>query len=163
MDKSFIKKVLAVVLGISLFVMLVTLASLIMEAALADDVSIHASFTAEKTIMFIKWSAVALICVTVPALVCYALAYFGNHKIFGIISEVLSFLIVACCIAFFVVARKIALEQLSSSAYASATGYFTELIQLAVPSLLVGIYFVLESVKAFKKNGQKEAEEDEEV
>ncbi len=160
MDKAFVKKVIAVVIGISLFVMVASLISLITEAVLADDVMLEAGISMKQVVTYIKWSMVAVICITVSAFVCYAFAYFGNKPVFLIISAAISFAIAICCIVFLAVIREFVLENFSSDVYAVAAEYFGELIQLAIPSVLVGAYFTVSSVKAFVK---KEEAHDEEV
>jgi len=162
MEKTFVKKVLAVVLGISLFVMLVSLASLIMDAVLADDVLLLDSNNdyIKEISMFMKWTSVALVCAIVPTVLCYIFAYFGNGKIFNICAAVLSFFVAAGCIAFIFVVRDIAMEEIRSDAYAAATGYISELVQLGVSTVISGIFFTVNSVVLFlnKKQAVNDAE-----
>ncbi|MBD5584323.1 MAG: hypothetical protein HDQ88_04520 [Clostridia bacterium] len=163
MDKKFIKKILAVVLGMSLLIMIYRLVSLIMDASLTDDAVLMGSSDIEESAMFMKWTSVALICLLVPTLTCYAFAFFGNKKIFTICSAVLSLFVAVCCIAFFAKMRSILLEDVDALVYASGAGYFSEMMQLAVPSLIACAYFTVCSVLAFKKvNNSKTGESNEE-
>ena len=67
MNKNFVKTVLAAVLGLCVLIMLYSLASLIMEAALANDLIEIGSTSVYETVYFVKWSATGLVCLLVPA------------------------------------------------------------------------------------------------
>lgn len=162
MDKKFIKKILAVLLGISLLIMIYEWVSLIMDAALADDTVLLGSSDIKESTMFMKWTSVALVCLLVPTFTCYVFAFFGNKKIFNICSAILSLFVAVCCIAFFAKMRSILLEDAYASVYASGVGYFSEMMQLAVPSLIACAYFTICSVLAFKKGNNLDAGEDNE-
>lgn len=60
---------LAVVLGLCVLIMLYSLASLIMEAALANDLIEIGSTSVYETVYFVKWSATGLVCLLVPAFI----------------------------------------------------------------------------------------------
>lgn len=157
MNKPFVQKILAVVLGISLFVMLMSFVSLIFDAVVADDLMLI-SESYKELISFTKWTAVALVCTLVPTFVCYAFAFFAKSKIFSICSAVLSLFIAVCCIAFLFTAKASAIEGISASKYATVSGYFQEMLHLAIPALIACAYFVIHSVNLFKKTVDEPAE-----
>ena len=109
MNKPFVQKILAVVLGLALFVMLMSCVSLIMDAVLIDD-TILFNNSYKDLLLFTKWTAVALVCTLIPTFVCYAFAFFAKSKIFSICSAVLSLFIAVCCFAFLFTARTAALD-----------------------------------------------------
>ena len=117
MEKAFVKKVLAVLLGVSLVILVYETASLIVAAALFDDLQIFENSLNDLE-AFIKWSAVALACMLIPALASYVFAFFGKNKLFVLISAALSLIVTICCIAFFCMARVYAMQGFSSSSYA---------------------------------------------
>lgn len=150
MDKAFVKKVLAVLLGISLVILVYETVSLIVGATLFDDLEIldHSLNDLEA---FMKWSAVALACMLIPTLASYVFAFFSNKKTFGLISAVLSFVIAVCCIAFFCVTRTYAMQGFSNSNYAQSATFLGEFIQIAVAATLIGAYFLITFSLSVKK------------
>ncbi|MDE6356265.1 MAG: hypothetical protein K2L67_03380 [Clostridia bacterium] len=154
MNKNFVKNMLAVVLGICLLIMLFSLASLIMEAALSKDLIEMGSSSVYETVYFIKWSATGLACLLVPTLASAAFAYFGNNKFLPVIAAVMFFFVAASAFGFIAKVREIA--GTGATAYAAATAYMQELLQLAVPAVLAGVYFIINAVKAFsvKQNNE---------
>ncbi len=156
MNKPFVQKILAVVLGISLFVMLMSFVSLIFDAALIDDVS---TFANEDLMNLSKWMTVGIICILIPTFVCYAFTFFAKSKIFSICSAVLSAFVTICSIAFIFVLRAEILDNFNLQNYSLLTGYVQEMLILAVPALLVCVYFILNSINLFRhKNSENNAE-----
>ncbi len=120
MDKKFVKKILAVVLGITLVAMIFAVFSLAFDAVGMNDLQTLDS--SNDVIGLFKWQAVALACILVPTLACYAFAFFGNGKIFNILSSVLSLFVAATAVAFTFVLRKTALDLDSTTAYSTVAG-----------------------------------------
>ena len=158
MDKAFVKKVLAVLLGISLVIMVYETASLIVGATLFDDLQIFENSLNDLE-AFIKWSAVALACMLIPALASYVFAFFSKKKSFVLISAILSLVIAACCIAFYCVTRMYAMQGFSASNYAQSATFLGEFVQIAVASILVGAYFLTAFLLSVKKNRAETVEE----
>lgn len=161
MDKKYVKKIISVLLGIALISIVFSLFSLIFDAAFADDLILlndtgSTELELDEIITLMKWMTVSLVCVLVPTIVCYFFAYFGNGKIFNIVSAVLSLLITATCIAFICVLRQKALDTESATIYAAATGCFDEFIQLAATSFLLCAFFVCNSVFSFLKKPESQ-------
>lgn len=150
MDKAFVKKVLAVLLGISLVILVYETVSLIVAAALFDDLQIFENSLNDLE-AFIKWSAVALACMLLPALVSYVFAFFGKNKLFVLISAVLSLIVTICCIAFFCTARVYAMQGFSSTNYAQGASFLSEFIQIAIASALIGAYLLITFLRSVKK------------
>ena len=161
MDKKLVKNILAVVLGIALIAMIFAVFSLIVDAIGTSD--LESLDAANKALGLFKWQAVALVCILVPTLACYAFAYFGNGKIFNIASAVLSLFVAVTAISFTFVLREAALDEVSSITYASVTAAFSEFIQLAACALIACVYFILNSVFSFKKTKTEVAENCEEA
>lgn len=162
MDKAFVKKVLAVLLGISLVIMVYETASMIVGATLMDDLEIFQN-SLSRLEKFIKWSAVALACMLIPVLASYVFAFFSKKKYFVLISAVLSFVVAVCCIAFYCVGHDYAMEKFYNSVYAEGAAYISGFIQIAVASILVGAYFLTVFLLALKKDRTETVEEAVEV
>lgn len=150
MEKAFVKKVLAVLLGVSLVILVYETASLIVAAALFDDLQIFENSLNDLE-AFIKWSAVALACMLIPALASYVFAFFGKNKLFVLISAALSLIVTICCIAFFCMARVYAMQSFSSSSYAQGASFLSEFIQIAIASALIGAYLLITFLRSVKK------------
>lgn len=156
MDKKYANKIISVLLGIALIAMIFSFFSLIFDTAFMDDVILLNNSTENdakklnEIMTLIKWMGVSLVCVLIPVMVCYVFAYFGNGKIFNIVSAVLSLFVTVTCIAFVCVLRKQALDTKSATIYAAVTECFKEFISLAAASLLVCAFFVYNSVASFK-------------
>ena len=153
MDKPFIKKILAVVLGLSLIILIFETVSLIWNTIGMGDLKTldHDLNDVES---FMRWTAVGLAVMMVPALTSYVFAFFSDKKLFKITSAALSLVVVVCCITFITLCRDVAIEYDSISAYSSASGYFSELMQILISSALIGVYFLLISVLPAKKAGE---------
>lgn len=158
MDKAFVKKVLAVLLGISLVILVYETFSLITAAVLFNDLEIFSNYLNDLE-AFMKWSAVALACMLIPALASYVFAFFSKKKTFVLISAVLSFVITVCCIAFFCVAHMYAMQEFSVNNYAEGASYLSEFIQVAVASALIGAYFLTAFLLRVKKGRTVTVEE----
>ena len=165
MDKTFIKKILAVVLGLAVIIMIYESVSLIFGACLFDDLELLQGSALNDLQAFMKWSAVGLACMLIPTLTCYVMTFFTKGKLFTLISAILSFVIAACCIAFLCVGHSYALQGYSTVSYTSATGYFSDLLQITVAAVLIGVYFLLVTVipTKIKNIAQSEVNENEEV
>ena len=150
MEKAFVKKVLAVLLGVSLVILVYETVSLIVAAALFDDLQIFENSLNDLE-AFIKWSAVALACMLIPALASYVFAFFGKNKLFVLISAVLSLIVTICCIAFFCMARVYAMQGFSSTSYAQGASFLSEFIQIAIASALIGAYLLITFLRSVKK------------
>lgn len=150
MEKAFVKKVLAVLLGVSLVILVYETVSLIVAAALFDDLQILENSLNDLE-AFIKWSAVALACMLIPALASYVFAFFGKNKLFVLISAALSLIVTICCIAFFCMARVYAMQGFSSSSYAQGASFLSEFIQIAIASALIGAYLLITFLRSVKK------------
>ena len=158
MDKPFIKKILAVVLGLSLVIMLFGMVSLIWDAIGIGDLK-KMNDGLDDVQSFMRWSAVGLALMMVPALTSYALAFFSDKKFYKITAASLSLVVVLCCIIFISVCRHIAIDDGYTSTYASATGYLSELMQIFIASTLIGVYFLLITVLPAKKAEKVETEQ----
>lgn len=176
MNKKYANKIISVLLGIALITMIFSFVSLIFDAAFMDDVILlndsdgNTERKLNEIMTFMKWISVSLVCVLVPVFVCYVFAYFGNGKIFNIVSAVLSLFVTAMCIAFICVLRKQALDSKSATIYAAVAESFEAFITLAVTSLLVCAFFIYNSVLSFKAKPENnlsaqsgEVQNDEEV
>ena len=150
MDKAFVKKVLAVLLGVSLVILVYETVSLIVTAALYDDLQMFENSLNDLE-AFIKWSAVALACMLIPALASYVFAFFGKNKLFVLISAALSLIVTICCIAFFCMARVYAMQGFSSTSYAQGASFLSEFIQIAIASALIGAYLLITFLRSVKK------------
>ena len=157
MDKPFIKKILAVVLGISLLIMIFETVSLIWDAIGIGDLK-EITESLDDIQSYMRWAAVGLALMIVPALTSYAFAFFSNKKFYKITAAALSLVVVLCCIIFISVCRHIAIDDGNMSYYASAAGYFVELMQILIASTLIGVYFLLITVLPAKKTEKVETE-----
>lgn len=161
MDKSFVKNVIAVLLGIALVIMVYDTFSLITGAVLFEDLAVLEGGLNDLE-AFMKWSAVSLACMLIPALVSYVIAFIGNKKQYMLISAILSFLVVICCLIFFGVTRAYAIRGFSSSRYATGTTYLSELVREAVSAALAGVYFLITFLRLKNvQNSQQTVEEGE--
>ena len=121
-----------------------------MTAALFDDLQIFENSLNDLE-AFIKWSAVALACMLIPALASYVFAFFGKNKLFVLISAALSLIVTICCIAFFCMARVYAMQGFSSTSYAQGASFLSEFIQIAIASALIGAYLLITFLRSVKK------------
>lgn len=153
MDKKTIQTVVAVVLGIAVFSIVATVISFIFEACLYDyivDIS-EPGTNVENTIKYAQGASIGIICIGAAAIVCYCFTYFiKNKKVFGIISVVLSALLVAMSIAFIFDLSEFAKEASTSQGFSIASAFFGELVTMIVACLIVGAYFTVVTVRAFK-------------
>lgn len=156
MDKAFIKKILAVVLGIALIIMIFGTVSLFWDAIGIGDLK-KLDHNLDAVESFMRWSAVGLALMMVPALTSYAFAFFSDKKFYKITAASLSLAVVLCCIIFISLCRHYAIDDGYVSTYASAAGYFSELMQILIASTLIGVYFLLITVLPAKKTEQVEA------
>lgn len=155
MNKKTLHIVMSVALGIAFFAIVATVISLLFDAILSDDTYTIASLgeNAEKVVSYVKHSSIGVICVAIPALVCYCFTYSAkSKKVFGVISVLLSIMLISMCIGFIFDLRGIVLKFDSARAdcYTIATSYFTELIQLLASCCFACVYFVVATVLAFR-------------
>ena len=150
---------LAAVVGLCVLIMLYSLASLIMDAALSNDLIEIGSTSVYETVYFVKWSATGLVCLFVPAFASAVFAYFGKNRFLPVIAAVMFFFVAASAFGFIAKVREIA--GTNSSAYSAATAYMQELLQLAIPAILAGVHFIITAVKAFSVKQIKEVTKEE--
>ncbi len=152
MNKKFVSAVIAVVLGMSVFVMISSTVSLIFDAILSHDVTYHASvFQSMKDMLsYVRNSTIGIVVFSAAALASYCFTYYTKaKKVFGCISAGLSLALATFCIAFVFDLRRLALDSVSPQLYEAATAYFSEPIILAIAALLLCAYFTVITVKAF--------------
>lgn len=155
MNKKTVHIVVSVILGIAAFIIVATAISILFSAILAEDPITIAEpvKNIEDTILYIKHSYVALFCITVPTVVCYFFTYFSkSKKIFGLISALLSLMLIAMCIGFIFDLRSTVLDlkEAVNSCYTMATAYFDELLKLLIPCLFTCVYFTMVTLSAFR-------------
>lgn len=154
MDKKTVKTIVAVILAICLFTMITATVSLAFDAFLSKDVTVvsSVSVTMKKAISYMSNASVALACLLVPALACFAFSYFTKQKkVFYAASAVLSLFIIATCMGFLFDLRSVALNDFGTSEYAVCAEFFENLITLSVASLIPCVYFTVNAVFAFKE------------
>lgn len=155
MSKKTVHIIASVALGLAVFGILSTLISMLFDVLLTKDAItiLSPGESAEEVISYVKHSSIGVICIAVPMLTSFCMTFFSkDKKVFGIISLVLTLLLAAMCIGFIFDLNKIVLGLTSSQAnsYTIATTYFSELITLLTACLLVGAYFTVVTVMAFK-------------
>ncbi|MDE5593513.1 MAG: hypothetical protein K2I75_06235 [Clostridiales bacterium] len=155
MDKKTVRIVVSVILGIAAFVIVATAISMLFSAILAEDpITIAEPIKdIENTIFYIKHSYVALFCIAVPTVVCYFLTYFSkSKKVFGLISVLLSLLLIAMCLGFIFDLRSTVLDlkEAVSSCYTLATASFEDMFKLLIPCIFTCAYFTAVTVSAFR-------------
>ncbi|MDE6201177.1 MAG: hypothetical protein K2M47_04785 [Clostridiales bacterium] len=154
MNKKTVQIIVAVMLGIAAFTIIATAISLLFDAILADDTITIAEpvKTVEDTILYIKHSSIAVFCIAIPTVMCYCLTYFSkSKKVLGLISLLLSLLMIAMCLGFIFDLRGTVLDiKGSSTSYTLATAYFSELGKLFISFLFTGAYFAVITVFAFR-------------
>lgn len=155
MDKKTIQTVMYVVLGIAAFVLVAALVSLFFGAILAED-PIEISETAEsveKVLLYVKNSSIAVICIGIPTVVCYFFTVFSkSKKVFGLISALLSLMLITMCLGFIFDLRAIVLKLTDevSTCYSLATAYFSDLIEVLVSCGIACAYFTVVTVCSFR-------------
>lgn len=155
MDKKTVHIVVSVILGLAAFIIIGTAISMLFSAILAEDPITIAEpvKNVENTIFYIKHSYVALFCIAVPTVVCYFLTYFSkSKKIFGLISALLSLMLIAMCIGFIFDLRSTVLDlkDAVNSCYTLATACFNDMFKLLIPCLFTCAYFTVVTVSAFR-------------
>ncbi|MDE7373431.1 MAG: hypothetical protein K2N18_05145 [Clostridia bacterium] len=161
MDKAFFKRVLIVIMGVCAITLLFSFVSLIIDAVSGVDLLDHAGIS-YSVMMFVKWTAVAIVCLLVPLFASYVFSCVSKNAIFSIASAVLSLLIAVCTITFICVLRKDILDaDWSTNAYALLTGYMEDMLQIAVPCFIGCAYFTVNSVQSIKKTLTKADKEEE--
>lgn len=166
MNKKFINCAIATVFGIALLIALSSTFTLIFDAITVNDVTILSSVgkTMEKTISYMRNTAVGIVCVNAAMLASFCFAYFSkNKKVFGCIAAGISLLSAVMCIAFIFDLRAFVLESTELSCYTAASAYFEKLITLTVVALLYFAYFLHVTIKDFlhknANNGQSDVRE----
>lgn len=157
MNKPFVKNVLAVVLGICLITEIFSLVTLIPNAAQANNLILHAG-TDEDLTQFIRlaqWTSVALICLISVTLVCFALTFFTKNAVFCIAASALCLLLAATALAFYGVTDKVAMNMLNANVYAAATEFEGDLLTVAVPAVIICVYYAFSAATAFKRRSMK--------
>lgn len=155
MDKKTVHLIMSVVLGIAAFVIIAAVISLLFGAIIAEDPMEIAETgkSVEKVLSYVKNSSIAVSCVAIPTVVCYFFTFFSkSKKVFGLISALLSLMLVAMCIGFVFDLRTIVLKLTDdqSTCYSLATAYFTDLIKLVVSCGFACAYFAVVTACAFR-------------
>lgn len=165
MNKKFVHTALAVVLGICVSITVFTVFSLLFDAVLSNDITVVSSLSKdmEKTVDYMRNMSIGIVCFAIATLACYCFAYFSqNKKLFASFAAGAGFVLAISCIAFVFVLRSFALETGSNNVYTAATGFFSEMLQLAAASLLLCVYFTIIAVRAFKSSANTETQNGEE-
>lgn len=155
MNKKTVDTIVSVVLGISVFIILATVISLLFDVIFTKDAFTLDVLDAEResnteVMGYIMHSSIAVICVGAAMLLSYCLTYFtAEKKVFAAISATLTLLLIAMCLAFIFDLRNIAIDHDSSSMYTVAATYFAELIKVLVACLFTCAFFTVTAVKAF--------------
>lgn len=161
MNKN-VKIALYVIWAILLLQIIYALVSFISEAVLIDDV-IELN-TSNPYIKEMKWMAATTACLLVPTIASYAFSLFGKKAVYKIISATLSFLVFVISIIFFAVLRADVLDNNSWSVYMTVAAFFDELLQLAIPCALTGVFYTVGAVlQRRKQSAVTEVENAEEV
>ena len=147
MNKKALNTIMYVVFGIAVFVMFGTAMSLLFDAILSDDLLVVATPEAntEKVVSYIKNSAVGIVCIAIPTLVCCSLAFSAkSKKIFGILSATLALLLLSMSIGFIFDLRGTVMQfdAARKECYTIATAYFSDLIMIIVSSCIICAYFI---------------------
>lgn len=152
MNRSFVKNVIAVIVGVCVLTMIFGAVSFVADAALSDD---FVALKSDAEIMrLIKWTALSLAFIFVPALVCYVFTCFTKNRAMNICAAAISFFIVCTCIAFFIVAHNLGMKDNSAEDFAAVSGYLSDLLQFAVPALIICVFYILRSVGAFDRKSK---------
>ncbi len=112
MNKKYANKIISVLLGVALIALIISFIMLLFDAIFTEDIFLFDNDgqiiieELKETIKMVKWLSFSLCFILIPALICFVFAYFGNGKIFNLISAILCFFIVATGIAFAFVIRK---------------------------------------------------------
>lgn len=160
MNKPFVKNVLAVILGIALLIEIYEVFSLIISGAIVKDAMLFTSDeNMNKIVEFIKWSSIGVGCLLFPALLGSTLGFFSKGRLLKIISSAIWFAVAVTCITLLFVLRKTVVDMLKISLYEVAAELMNEMLLVAIPAVLICVYFILDSVFLFGKKEVKANEE----
>ncbi|MDE6597203.1 MAG: hypothetical protein K2K60_01015 [Clostridia bacterium] len=156
MNKPFVKNVFAVILGIALLIEVYEAFTLLISGFIVKDAMIFTSETdMNKIVEFVKWSSVGVGCLLVPALLGSALGFFSKGRILKILSAAIWLAVAVTCITLLFVLRKTVLDMLDANLYAVAAELMDEMLLVAIPAVLICVYFILDSVFLFGKKEVK--------
>ncbi len=164
MDKKFLKKVAAVLVGISVLMMLFQFVSAIIYIVTSGELLYLGSKA--TPVLFVKNASIGLLCALIAVFVSFGFAVFSKNRIFQAIAGGMCIALAVCCLVLVGVSHSDAVKDLSSETYVSYTAYWSELFQLVVASLIVSVYFItsflcgiLAERKQKVENGSTPAEE----
>lgn len=146
-SKTF-KVILGVIVGIALFSMISSTISLLSDFCLMDDIIDKDATNGTYELMLdAKWAALATASVLFVALVCNVVVLISQGRGFKITAAALNFVTFVIAIVFLDLIRKDA-QYIGGSGYATGAGYFAEMLQVAVPALVMCAYCIFISVTA---------------
>ena len=149
-SKTF-KVVLCVIVGLALFSMISATVSLLSDFFLMEDLIDADSTNGTYELMSdAKWAALATASVLFVALVCNVVALISQGRGFKITAAALNFVTFVIAIVFLHLIRKDA-QYIGGSGYATGAGYFAEMLQVAVPALVMCAYCIFISVTSESK------------
>lgn len=151
MDKTFLRRALAVIVGVCAVALIFQLASLISIATGLNDVVEHVHATLSLA-LYVKWTAVAIILVMAPLFISYIFSCLSKNVIFQISSALLSLITMLCAISFAVVLNGKVLDMdWSETNYTFYTTFLEEMIAVAVPCFVTFVFYTVSSVQAFRR------------
>ncbi|MDE6001637.1 MAG: hypothetical protein K2G96_04905 [Clostridia bacterium] len=160
MNKPFVKNVLAVILSIALLIEIYELFSLLIGSFIVKDVMLFTSDEdMNKIVQFARWSSVGVGCLLVPALLCSVFGFFSKGRLLKIFSAAIWLAVAVTCMTLLFVLRKIVLDMLDINFYEVAAELMDEMLLVAIPAILICVYFILDSVLLFGKKEVKANEE----
>lgn len=156
MNKTIAKNVIAVVMGIALIIEIFQCFSMIFNGAFMDDVLLFKSSEKHSDIIgFIKWSAVGVGCLLIPALLGCVFAYFSKSRLLKIFAAAIWFCVVVSGLSLLFVLRKTAIGLLDAECYLVAAEFINALLTMAIPAILLCVYFVVDGIKAEVKSNEE--------
>ena len=160
MNKSFVKNVIAVILGIALLIAVYEVFSMLIGAFVVDDaLKFSTDGSMNKVIEFTKWSSVGIGLLLVPALLGSVFAYFSKKRALKLVSATIWFALAVTSFTLFFVLRDIAVDSGKAETYAVAVEFMDGMITLFVMTVLLGVYFILDGVFLFGKTKEVAAYE----
>ncbi len=155
MNKKYAIKIISVLLGVALIALIISFIMLLFDAIFTEDIFLFDNDgqiiieELKETIKMVKWLSFSLCFILIPALICFVFAYFGNGKIFNLISAILCFFIVATGIAFAFVIRKKAILSDNIAIYTTVTTAIENFIEISAFAFIIGAFFIYNSVVSF--------------
>lgn len=163
MNKRITDGIIAVIVGLCWFTLFCGCVSIFTDVLLMGDMDKMSmsgiNNDLDALVEFIKWTALALTLLLVPAFVCGAFRIFTKNKIFSVICSALHLIVLVCAIGFFCKLHAMAVEDSNATLYTVAVEYFENYISVITLTALLCAYYVYESVLGFvadRKKGEKE-------